>query len=294
MRKFSKIQMILLSVFVMSSVIGFLSCENEIESNRNPSSTNENLSLLIPSNGNCQDNCIEVGGPYYVNQDQVTVSWGGPQQNNNSKVIDIRYYNTEDNFVLEVKSSSGWSDLVIDGVSSWTNGPVVANSWGTYSFPLTSGWQACDAVNFSLSVSGNGPPASFSVSYNLFPVCSDGCDTSFSGEAISCDDTREAVYTFIASEDQSYIKIQGGLTNFTGADAVVTVSGGNLVVSQWTPGNSTNRIIKVEGDVAACEEVMITIQWNSTNSGGIITGDWSVKGSDGSDIAPAVAGLSCD
>ncbi len=122
----------------------------------------------------------------------------------------------------------------------------------------------------------------------------DGCETSFTGEAISCTNQREAVYHFTSEDDLSYIKIQGGLTNFTGADAVVTVTGGNLAVSQWTPGGSSNRIIKVEGSVAACETITITITWNSTNSGGIITGSWSVKDANGVDVAPSVAGLECE
>jgi hypothetical protein len=41
------------------------------------------------------------------------------------------------------------------------------------------------------------------------------------------------------------------------------------------------------------DEIIIRITWNSTNSGGIITGSWSVKDANGNDIAPEVAGLSC-
>jgi hypothetical protein len=121
----------------------------------------------------------------------------------------------------------------------------------------------------------------------------DPCQTEFTGEAISCGTSRQAVYTFTSENDESYIKIQGGLTNFTGADAVVTVSGASLTVTQSTPGGSSNRIIKLEGAVTACQEVTITITWNSSNSGGIITGDWSVKNAAGVDLAPAVAGLQC-
>lgn len=119
------------------------------------------------------------------------------------------------------------------------------------------------------------------------------CETGFSGEAISCDTTREAVYTFTSTDSLGYIKIQGGLTNFTGADAIITVIGGDLTVSQWTPGGSSNRIIKVEGSVEACEEITIRITWNSTNGGDIITGDWSVKDAEGVELAPSVQGLEC-
>ena len=120
------------------------------------------------------------------------------------------------------------------------------------------------------------------------------CTTSFTGEAIDCGTSREAEYTFTSEEAITGFKIQGGLTNFTGADAIVTVTGGsNITQWQGTPGGSSNRIIKVEGDIAACETITIRITWNSTNSGGVITGSWSVKANN-ADVAPEVAGLTCD
>ena len=134
-----------------------------------------------------------------------------------------------------------------------------------------------------------------SSSYNLYGVCANrGCETSFTGEAIACGNQREAVYTFTSKDALSNFKIQGGLTNFTGADAEVTVTGGtNITQSQWTVGGSSNRVIKVEGDIDACETITIRITWNSTNSGGVITGSWSVSGN-GGEVAPDVAGLTCN
>lgn len=122
----------------------------------------------------------------------------------------------------------------------------------------------------------------------------DGCETSFTGQAIACGNAREAVYTFISKDAQSYIKIQGGLANFTGADAEVIVTDATgMTISQWTTGGSSNRVIKVEGGVDACETITIRIRWNSTNSGGVITGSWSVKDGNGVELALAVPGLTC-
>ena len=120
------------------------------------------------------------------------------------------------------------------------------------------------------------------------------CQTSFTGTANSCSNARQAVYHFTSVNDLSYIKIQGGLTNFTGDDADVTITGGNLTWSQSTPGGSSNRVIKIEGSVTACQPVTITISWNSTNTGGIITGSWSVKDDNGNEVAPSIAGLTCN
>lgn len=277
--------------FVSLLFAATLGCqEDEIE--KTTTSKNAIQVLRTSSDGNCAEDCIQDQN-YFIDTQQVIVNWGGPNQNNNSKTIDVEYYNTETHFVLRVKSTNGWSNLVINGVSSWLEGPVSPNTWGTYSYPLAQGWEACDLEDFTLSVTGNGPPAQFMVAYNLFEVCS-GCEIGFFGDAIACGTDREANYNFTAYVDMDYIKIQGGLTNFTGADAVVTVIGGNLTQSQSTPGGSTNRVIKVEGSVSACETITINIKWNSSNSGGIITGDWSVKNTNGDEVAPSISGLECD
>ncbi|MES2777983.1 MAG: hypothetical protein V4722_27640 [Bacteroidota bacterium] len=90
---------------------------------------------------------------------------------------------------------------------------------------------------------------------------------------------RTATYTFKTDATQSgTFKIQGGLTNFVaGADAIVTVTGATGVdVEQVTQGGSSNRRITVNGQVATCSTVTITITWNSNNTNGEATGGWSV------------------
>jgi len=121
----------------------------------------------------------------------------------------------------------------------------------------------------------------------------DACVSAFTGQAISCDYEREAVYTFKSKNALSYVKIQGGLTNFTGEDAIVYISGGDLTVSQSMPGGSSNRTITIEGSVGACENITIHLSWSSTNSGGVITGSWSATGSAGMEVMPPVPGLTC-
>ncbi|HSF88699.1 MAG TPA: hypothetical protein VLA46_04730 [Saprospiraceae bacterium] len=117
---------------------------------------------------------------------------------------------------------------------------------------------------------------------------STSCEISFTGEAISCDSVREVVFTYTPDQDYNHIKIQGGLTNGTLEDAVVTVDGADLDVKQRTPGNSSNRIITIEGSVEACVPITITITWSSSNQGDVITGDWSATGADD------VEGLECE
>ena len=246
-------------------------------------------SMFAETEVNCETVCISEG-VYFPKTDQSTISWGGKDNNKDSKTVDVEYYNTETHFVLKVKSTAGWSDLVIDGVSVWTEGNVEANTWATYTYPLSEGWQACDTESFALKVTGNGPPANFNVNYNLIGVCPP-CETGFTGKVVSCGTEREALYTFTSKEGAENFKIQGGLTNFTGEDAEVSVVGGSgVVVSQKTPGGSSNRVITVEGSVVECETVTVSVKWNSTNTGSKITGDWSVSAGD---LKLEVAGLVC-
>jgi hypothetical protein len=114
------------------------------------------------------------------------------------------------------------------------------------------------------------------------------CEASFTGEAISCDSTREVVFMYTPDQNYNNIKIQGGLTNGTVEDAVVIVEGADLDIIQRTPGNSSNRIITLEGSVEACVPITITITWISGNQGSVITGEWSATG------GLEVEGLECE
>jgi hypothetical protein len=119
------------------------------------------------------------------------------------------------------------------------------------------------------------------------------CETEFTGEVVSCSSTRQVVYHFTSGNDEN-ITIQGPLTNFTGADANVTVTGASLSVSQSPGAGSTSRNIKLEGAVTACQEVTITVSWYTSNTATMVTGDWSVKNAAGIELAPAVASLECE
>ena len=112
----------------------------------------------------------------------------------------------------------------------------------------------------------------------------DSCESLFTGEVITCDSSaREVVYTFVSAEDLDYFRIQGGLTSGVDGDPEVTVDGTDADVSIRTPGNSSNRIIKIEGSAVACDTITITVAWTSTKNGTHITGDWSVSGDDEDD-----------
>ena len=254
--------------------------------------------VILPD---CNIHCIDPGGPYVESQGSQTQRWGHPTNPQHWKTVSHNAYNTATSFVVEVTftHSGGNASNTVSVTAFGSPQSVTTLASGattTFTFALPTGWNACDNVPFSIYQEGQNSPMNLSCSYNLYGVCANrGCETSFTGETIDCDNQlREAVYTFTSAEDLSYFKIQGGLTNFTGGSAEVTVDGGITIDDQWTPGGSTNRVIKVEGSVTACETITIRVKWSSTNSGGIITGNWSVKDQNGVEIAPAVAGLTCN
>ena len=248
----------------------------------------------------CNTHCINPAGPFVESSGSETRYWGNPAQPQHSKTVSYVAYNTATSFVVNVTfvHSGGNSSNTVSVTalgSTQSVATLASGATATFTFALPAGWNKCDDVPYAIYQEGQAAPMNIAASYSLYGLCvARDCENSFTGEAIACGTQREAVYTFTSKDAQSYIKIQGGLTNFTGADAEVIVTGGTgMTTSQWTPGGSTNRIIKVEGSVAACETITIRIRWNSTNSGGIITGSWSVKDGNGADIAPPVAGLTC-
>jgi len=267
----------------------------------------------------CSSVCINAAGPYNETSGMSTQSWGGP--NNFTKTVSYVAYNTSTDFVVKITyvktgdpvNASGTVQATVNGVTK-SVGSLASGSTATFTFPLASGWKKCDLITFAIHQEGQNTPVDLSGTYNLYEVCSSGCETEFKGRAISCGTEREAEYIFKSKDGVSYFKMQGGLTNFTGSDATVYINGtlvdfnslvtegastwitgyvNDFTIGQRTPGSSTNRNIRVEGNLGSCSEVVVRIVWNSTNSGGIITGDWSVKDGDGIALAPGLLGLEC-
>lgn len=232
----------LASIFLMGSM--FISCsKDEIV----PASA-ENTGMRLKSETTnleytgCEDQCIAEEGIYYSKTDQTTVGWGGKTNNDNTKTVDIEYYNTETEFILKVKSTNGFSDLVIDGNSVWGNNePVLADTWATYATALEENWVACDKIAYTLQVAGKGPQAVFEVDYNLIGLC--GCDESFSYEYQS-----DGVYTFTYIPAES---MDDALLVFTIPQSYY-VSG----LEGWTRNGQT---LQQTMDLVACEEYTWTI-----------------------------------
>ena len=289
-----------LGLLMVFATILFISCKKVEHIGKTPPDivlVTEGAPIELPD---CWSTCINPEGPYIEGSGSQTQNWGNTS-NPHWKTVNWVAYNTTTSFVVKVTfthsggNPSNKVSATVFGSTQWV-ATLASGSTATFTFNLPNDWSACDNVPFSIYQEGQNSPMNLSCAYNLYGVCAerDECNTSFTGEAISCGTQREAVYTFTTANDQDYIRIQGGLTNFTGADAEVIVSDPALQVSQWTPGGSTNRVIRVEGSVDACQTVTIRIRWNSTNSGGITTGSWSVKDSNGVELAPSVEGLTCN
>ncbi len=199
-----------------------------------------------------------------------------------------------------------WKPSDIDWVAHHATG-TPTNGVFTFTYTPTEVGEYRFRGKYTRQVLGGGSFCGVSITgfEEDLPLIAEECCTiegnEFTGAAVSCGTSREANFVFGSEEGVGYFKIQGGLTNFTGADAVVTIFDGlvdvtdSYSVSQRTPGGSSNRVITVEGtSLGECGSIRVNITWGSSNTGGIITGSWSVKDVDGVEYAPEVLGLTCD
>ncbi len=138
----------------------------------------------------CETEFIVDNTPVFRTDFQ-TISWGGGKTPK-SKTVTIEYGNNLTHFILKVTSTDGFSDLVINGISVWTGGPVADSVTATYSVLLPEGWERCDDMSYTLKVTGNGPQAVFAVEYALLDE--QPCEEDFSYVA-NGDDSYTFYYT---------------------------------------------------------------------------------------------------
>jgi uncharacterized protein (TIGR02145 family) len=204
----------------------FHSCQKETPDNL----AQKGSKMVMGTYSDCNE-CIdltETTVEYYEKTASQTVNWG-TKATPFSKDVDIVYYNTEDNFVLKVLSTNGWSDLIIDEVSSWTNGPVAPDVYGEYIVPLPVGWQACDDYNFSLQVAGNGPQAVFTIEYKLIGVCCAGCPGTVT-------DIDNNVYNVVKIGDQCWMKENLRTSRYNNETPVQFAQDAEIWPNLTTPG----------------------------------------------------------
>jgi len=284
-----QITLLLSAVVILTNVVIF-SCQKEEFPKR---STKDSSQLNSLKNDDCSTQCIQVGGPYVEVTDHQHIPYGVSDKETRGKDVDIIYYNTETDFVIKVRSTAGWSNLLIDGKPQWSGSPVLPGHWEMFSRPLDIDWKACDPIKFKLTVTGFGGPASFLIDYNLIGICGGDCQPNFYGEAVSCGPEREVVYTYIPGEDFENISIQGDLLDFKGEDASIEVIGAELKTTQWSLEEEGMRHVLIGGNVSKCEPIRIKIKWRASSYSRVITGKFVVSSEDGTELAPAIEGLEC-
>src|SRR5688572_17689989 len=178
----------------------------------------------------CWSTCISPEGPYIESSGSKTQTWGNINDPH-WKTVNYVAYNTATSFIVKVtfthSGGNASNDVSVTAFGSTQLIETLASgAEHTFTFDLPSVWNACDNVPFAIYQEGQNSPINMSCSYNLYAVCPADCETSFTGEAKACGTAREAEYTFVSEDAQGYFKIQGGLTNFTGTDAIVEVNGG--------------------------------------------------------------------
>lgn len=120
--------------------------------------------------------CIDPDDPeYHEFAESKTIEWGN-RRKPFSKTVDITYYNTLTEFVLKVRSTEKFADVLADDKSIKNfKGTAAPDVWHEFTFDLEPDWQAGDPWSFGLKVAGNGPPVSFDVEYELIGECVTDC-----------------------------------------------------------------------------------------------------------------------
>ncbi len=169
----TKTLMVALATLLIGT-LSFWACQKDEIASEEPDTIEHIVHKTGQVNPDHHAHCIDPDSPVYLEMTQQDViTWGNPR-NPHAKAVDIVYYNTLTHFVLRVKSTHGWSDLVVDGESVWVDDPVSEDTWAEYSVELPIDWSADDVYSFTLAVTGFGPSALFDVDYHLIGVCDFG------------------------------------------------------------------------------------------------------------------------
>ncbi|MES2648250.1 MAG: hypothetical protein V4717_15340 [Bacteroidota bacterium] len=265
---------LLLVAATMISAITFVGCQKEVAST-SAKKTNAGPLAAMTYPASCSAVCIEHGsGDYYTKTGSFTGAIGS-----NSKAIAYTVYNTETDFVVVLNytrtpAASGSGSTVKVTVNGNDQTKVLTNSVNqTYTFPLASGWKACDVTTWSLTevpLFDGALPITGGDTYGLIGVCNP-CVNALTAD-YGCDGS--VTFTFTATE-AGPIVIQGGLTD----DAIISTASSNVLTRNLThPAviNSSSSVTRWEGTVEACQVVTVTI----TFEGGNGIGAWSAKRND--------------
>jgi uncharacterized protein (TIGR02145 family) len=162
----------------------------------------------------CND-CFTPDGPFVEKHFQEVVTWG----RNFSKTVDVVVYNTEDEFVVKLKSTHPMANIKVvfpDGSSSSlknVRGQYPANRWIEKTFDLPQDWKICDNFDLELIVAGQGPPVVVDVQYGLTVACSD---------ALTVEDHEGNVYPVVKIGEQYWMAKNLAVTTYQNGDLIPT------------------------------------------------------------------------
>ena len=244
----------LVSLFAAMTLLVSLtySCAKEDQSSTPADQKQMNLKSAYVD---CQSNCITPGsGIYYEKTGYSTGTIGA-----NSKRIDYTVYNTETDFVVILKytrtpvNSGSSSTIKVTVNGSDQSKTLINKTSATYTFPLASGWQACDLMNFSIieTIFNTDKPISISGTYNLIGICISGCTESFS---YATSDNKNVVFTFV-----SPVSLTGAVVKLTCPHITGYTATDGKVYSVNNEKNPT--VLTWKGDITACTPVTFSLSF---------------------------------
>lgn len=252
MKQATKIYQNLFTFSVLFIALSFISCEKE--------EIQDDMSLDKRARIN---NVTTFGSIFYsVNElcigNSVTVTFDNEQGQDHS------------NFQLHV-----WGPNDTDWVN--VNGALSAPSGGMVSYTFEPEFMG--DYNFRGQWVRNGNPIDFpgeSTGWitSTQPLIVTGCCSDNLVTDLDCGTTKIFTLSFTAEEDGPIV-VQGGLSNGT---TIVSKSSNVLLENTNHPSvvNSNANVTRWEGNISACEEVTVTIEFTGGNG----VGSWSAKRGD--------------
>lgn len=229
---------------VLAGVLAFWSCQKEEQVIR----VNDPVKQLKTTAPDCATDCINPVSPVYF--PFVSTLSDGPAATDKTTTVTV--YNTLTDLVIEVVSNVETGTVKINDVVMNPNG-IPGGQTTTFTFPLPSGWNACDPWPFKVEILGGGNPDVHEGTYYLIGACPVSCtpqdESAWSAGTRYVSKGNWATFTTWAAGKVSVI--YAGQTINIGTATFSAVSSGNVTITINLTGGwyfrSVSENVKVQG-----------------------------------------------
>ncbi|SDB56794.1 hypothetical protein SAMN03097699_2185 [Flavobacteriaceae bacterium MAR_2010_188] len=240
-----------------------LSCETE-QMDEMPNAlakSQTQTALRLYQAADCSTDCIEADIEDYFVKSESSIT--NPGKSSNEKTVTYYAYNTPTEFVVEViyEISGGNANAKADFVTTingtvWEDYEVPSGVSIIHTYDLTAGYDQCEEMKFSIEQTALGKPIKFDSTYNLFAVCPDECEESFSYEL---NEDSSYTFTYISEESLEDAEVKFTCPHITG---FYSLDGKSYDVNPGK-GQGAPTVLTYVGDIEACTPITFTMSFDA-------------------------------